>query len=139
MKVPQLKMKAGEVMNPKVTAATRHAVGRDLALQLMTGMYSGLPVVERDGEVIGVVTELDLLKAVLEGKDLQSVKAEDVMGLPALCVEEDATVEEVIQQMVKNNFIRVPVVRKGKLVGVVARVDILSQLIEPEFVHISSA
>lgn len=138
MKLPQLKMKAREVMNPKITAATRRAVGRDLALQLMSGMYSGLPVVEREGEVIGVVTELDLLKAVVEGKDLQSVKAEDIMGLPPLCVDEEATVEEVIQHMLKNNFVRIPVVRNGKLVGIIARADLLSRFIEREFVDISS-
>ena len=139
MKLAQLKLKAREVMNPKVTAATRRAAGRDLALQMMSGAYSGLPVVEREGEVIGVVTELDLLKAALEGKDLHATTAEDIMGLPALCVEEETTVEEVIKHMIQNNFLRVPVVRKGKLVGLISRSDILSHLIEPEFVTVSSA
>lgn len=138
MKPAQLKLKARDVMNPRVTAATRRASGRDLALQLMSGAYSGLPVVEREGEVIGVVTELDLLKVVLEGKDLHGTTAEDIMGLPALCVEEDATVEEVIKHLIRNNFLRVPVVRKGKLVGIISRSDILSHLIEPEFITVSS-
>lgn len=136
MKVPQLSMKAREVMNPRVMAATRRAVGRDLALQVLSGQYSGLPVVdERDGQVIGVVTELDLLKAVLEGKDLNSIKAEDIMNPVPLCVDEDTSVEEILKTMIDNNVIRVPVVRKGKLVGVVARADLLSHLIEPEFVR----
>lgn len=137
MKLSQLKLKARDVMSTKVTAATRRAIGRDLALQMMSGLYSGLPVVERGGEVIGVVTELDLLRAVLEGKDLQSVKAEDVMGLPALCINEDASIEEVIKQMIEQNIIRLPVVREGKLVGVIARADILRHLVEPEFVTLS--
>ena len=136
MKVPQLSMKAREVMNPRVMAATRRAVGRDLALQVLSGQYSGLPVVdERDGQVIGVVTEFDLLKAILEGKDLNSIKAEDIMNPVPLCVDEDTSVEEILKTMIDNNVIRVPVVRKGKLVGVVARADLLSHLIEPEFVR----
>jgi CBS domain-containing protein len=136
MKVPQLSMKAREVMNPRVMAATRRAVGRDLALQVLSGQYSGLPVVdERDGQVIGMVTEFDLLKAVLEGKDLNSIKAEDIMNPVPLCVNEDTSVEEILKTMIDNNVIRVPVVRKGKLVGVVARADLLSHLIEPEFVR----
>lgn len=138
MKPAQLKLKARDVMNPRVTAATRRASGRDLALQLMSGAYSGLPVVEREKEVIGVVTELDLLKAARDGKDLHSTTAEDIMGVPALCVEEDATVEEVITHMIRNNFLRVPVVRNGKLVGIISRSDILSHLIEPEFVTVSN-
>jgi len=136
MKVPQLSMKAREVMNPRVMAATRRAIGRDLALQVLSGQYSGLPVVdERDGQVIGIVTEFDLLKAVLEGKDLNSIKAEDIMNPVPLCVDEDTSVEEILKTMIDNNVIRVPVVRKGKLVGVVARADLLSHLIEPEFVR----
>jgi CBS domain-containing protein len=136
MKLPQLKMKARDVMNTRVMAATRRAVGRDLALQLIGGMYSGLPVVdERDGQIIGVVTEFDLLKAVQDGKDLQSVKAQDIMNLIPITVDEDATVEEVIEKMIDCQVIRIPVVKKGKLVGIIARADLLCQFVEPEFVR----
>ena len=129
-------MKARDVMNKRVTAATPRAIGRDLALQLLSGMYSGLPVVDASGAVIGVVTEFDLLKAVQEGKDLQTVKAEEIMGRPPVCVEEDDPLDTVIAKMTAHNIIRVPVVRSGKLVGVIARADILSRMIEPEFVTV---
>lgn len=127
-------MKARDVMNRRVTAATPRAIGRDLVLQLLSGMYSGLPVVDAKGKVIGVVTEFDLLKAVQEGRDLQTVKAEEIMSKTPVCVEEEDPVEEVIAKMTANHIIRVPVVREGKLVGVIARADLLSHLVEPEFV-----
>ena len=129
-------MKARDVMNKRVTAATPRAIGRDLALQLLSGMYSGLPVVDANHHVIGVVTEFDLLKAVQDGKDLQTVKAEEIMGNPAVCVEEDDPIESVIAKMTTHNIIRVPVIRDGKLAGVISRADILSRMIEPEFVSI---
>lgn len=129
-------MKAREVMNKRVTAATLRAIGRDLALQLLSAMYSGLPVVDTSNYVLGVVTEFDLLKAVQDGKDLQTVKAEEIMGQPAVCVEEDDPIESVINKMTAHHIIRVPVVRDGKLVGVISRADILSRMIEPEFVSI---
>jgi CBS domain-containing protein len=129
-------MKARDVMNKRVTAATPRAIGRDLALQLLSGMYSGLPVVDATGAVIGVVTEFDLLAAVRDGKDLQTVRAEEIMGRPPVCVEEDEPLEAVIATMTAHRIIRVPVVRGGKLVGVIARADILSRLIEPEFVSV---
>jgi len=129
-------MKARDVMNKRVTAATPRAIGRDLAQQLLAGMYSGLPVVDAHGSVIGVVTEFDLLNAVREGKDLQTVKAEEIMGRPAVCVEEDDPIEAVIAKMTLHHIIRVPVVRDGKLVGVIARADILSRMIEPEFITV---
>src|SRR5512132_3465089 len=99
-------------------------------------MCSGLPVVdERDNQVIGVVTEFDLLKAVRDGRDLQSVKAQDIMNLIPITVDEDATVEEVIEKMIDCQVIRIPVVKKGKLVGIIARADILCHLLEPGFVR----
>jgi len=127
-------MKAREIMNKRVTAATPKAIGRDLAQQLLSGMYSGLPVVDANNHVVGVVTEFDLLKAMQDGKDMQTVKATDVMGRPAVCVEEEDEIEMVIAKMTTHHIIRVPVVRDGKLVGIISRADILSHMIEPEFV-----
>jgi CBS domain-containing protein len=130
-------MKARDVMNSRVTAATPRAVGRDLALQLLAGMYSGLPVVDGKGKVLGVVTEFDLLNAIRNGKDLQTIKAEDIMTRPAICAREDEDVDDVIRKMTEKSIIRIPVVgEEGKLVGVIARADVLSRLIEPEFVTV---
>ncbi|HEY7559854.1 MAG TPA: CBS domain-containing protein [Candidatus Binatia bacterium] len=130
-------MKAREVMNSRVTAATPRAIGRDLALQLLSGMYSGLPVVDAKGKILGVVTEFDLLRAIHEGRDLQTVKAEEIMSKQVVCAQEEEDIDAVIAKMTEQNIIRLPVVRDdGKLVGVIARADILSSMIEPEFVTI---
>ncbi|HEY7319003.1 MAG TPA: CBS domain-containing protein [Candidatus Binatia bacterium] len=130
-------MKARDVMNTRVTAATPRAIGRDLALQLLSGMYSGLPVVDSKRKVIGVVTEFDLLQAIHEGRDLQTTKAEEIMSKPVVCAQEDEEIDSVIAKMTEKNIIRLPIVGDdGKLVGVIARADILSRMIEPEFVTI---
>jgi len=126
-------MLAKEIMNKIVTAATRKTNGRDLSVKLLSGMYSGLPVVDR-GKVVGVVTEFDLLKAVKEGKDLQKILADDIMTKDPICVEEDTHIDEIIRIMTEKKIIRVPVVRKGSLIGVISRCDILNSLIQPEFV-----
>jgi CBS domain-containing protein len=99
-------------------------------------MFSGLPVVNSKNEVIGVVTEFDLLYAVQSGKDLRLTKAEELMSKP-ICVQEDDDLDAVVAKMTANGIVRLPVVREdGKLVGVIARSDILSRVIEPEFVTI---
>jgi len=130
-------MLAKEIMNKIVTAATKKTNGRDLAVKLLSGMYSGLPVVD-DGKVVGVVTEFDLLKAVHGGKDLQHIFAEDIMTKEPICVGEETPVEEIIRLMTEHNIIRVPVVRKEKLIGVISRCDILNCLIQPEFITFCS-
>jgi CBS domain-containing protein len=124
-------------MNSRVTAAIPRAVGRDLALQLLSGMHSGLPVIDGKGKVLGVVTEFDLLNAIRNGRDLQTIKAEEIMTQPAICAREDEDLDAVITKMTEKNIIRLPVVGEdGKLVGVIARADVLSRMIEPEFVTI---
>ena len=99
-------------------------------------MYSGLPVVDDKGKVVGVVSEFDLLKAIKEGKKLEQITAEDIMSKKPICVTENTTVEEIIDLMMKHNIIRVPVVRNDNLVGVISRCDILSNIVEPEFVTV---
>jgi len=106
-------------------------------LQLLSGMYSGLPVVDGKGKVLGIVSEFDLLKAIRNGRDLQTIKAEEIMTQPAICAREDEDLDGVITKMTEKNIIRLPVVGEdGKLVGVIARADVLSRMIEPEFVTI---
>ena len=129
-------MVAKDIMNKIVTAAKRKTIGRDLAIKLLSGMYSGLPVVDDKGKVVGVVSEFDLLKAIKEGKKLEQITAEDIMSKKPICVTENTTVEEIIDLMMKHNIIRVPVVRNDNLVGVISRCDILSSIVEPEFVTV---
>ena len=129
-------MVARDIMNKIVTAAKKNTIGRDLAIKLLSGMYSGLPVVDNKGKVVGVVSEFDLLKAIKEGKKLEQVTAEDIMSKKPICVTENTPVDEIIDLMTKHNIIRVPVVRNDNLVGVISRCDILSSIVEPEFVTV---
>ena len=124
-------MVAKDIMNKIVTAAKKNTIGRDLAIKLLSGMYSGLPVVDDKGKVVGVVSEFDLLKAIKEGKKLEQVTAEDIMSKKPICVTENTPVDEIIDLMTKHNIIRVPVVRNDNLVGVISRCDILSSIVEP--------
>jgi|GEM_PF-3022310 len=73
-------LKASDVMVRPVVSAKKNASARDVALQLLTGLYSGMPVTDEEGNVIGVITELDLLHAVLEGKELVRITAGDIMA-----------------------------------------------------------
>jgi CBS domain-containing protein len=131
-------MNTRDVMNSRVTAATPKAVARDLALQLLSSMYSGSPVVDSKYKVVGVVTEFDLLNTIRrQGKDLQTTEADEIMTKPAICAQEDDDLDVVIRNMTEKNIIGLPVPGEdGKLVSVIARAHILSRMVEPEFVTI---
>ena len=120
-------------MTPSVITASRGTNGHVLARQLLSGLFSGLPVVEPDGEVMGVVTEFELLKAFKDGKDLQSIRAEEIMTVPPLCINEDTSLDTTIQKMIEHRVTRLPVVRNHRVVGVVSRAKILTQLVDLKF------
>lgn len=125
---------ASDIMVRPVVTARKKASARDIALQLLTGLYSGMPVTDEAGRVVGVVTEIDLLKAVEEGKELVKTTAEEIMTTGVVTADVDTPVGELMKIMTEKNLIRVPVTDKGRLVGVVARCDVLKTMIEPEFV-----
>ena len=127
-------LKASDVMVRPVVAARKNAPARDVVFQFLNGFYSGMPVTDDEGTVIGVVTELDILNAVLEGKELVKITASDIMTSDPITVDVSTPLTELVKIMKEKNIIRLPVTENGKLVGIVARCDILTTLIEPEFV-----
>ncbi len=133
-------MKVGEVMSRRVVAATPHATCQDLAKKMLSGFFSGLPVVDEQQRVIGIVTEFDILKVLQSHKksDLCSATAEEIMSKEPVCINEDAEVDEAIRLMRERRFIRLPVVRDGKLVGVISRGDILRAYVQDDFVTLQN-
>lgn len=127
-------LKAKDVMKSRVMVASRRASARDLAVHFITGVFSGLPVVERDLKLLGVVSEFDLLKAIEQDKDLTALTAEDIMSKPPITVEEQTPIKEVIRHMNRAKVLRVPVVRNEKLVGIISRSDLLEHLISKKLI-----
>jgi predicted transcriptional regulator len=91
----------------------------------------------RDIDTRGVLTEFDLLNAAREGKDLQTLKAEDLMSRTVVWPQKDDAPDAITVKMAGQSMIRLSVLGEdGQLIQVIARADILSHLIEPEFVAI---
>ena len=126
-------MKISEIMANRVVAARPNATCTSLAQKMLSGFVSGLPVTDDEGHVIGVVTEFDILKVLRKGKDGLSAVAEEIMTRDPICLEADENVGEAIELMAEHHIIRIPVVRNGKLVGIVSRTDILSAYVKEEF------
>lgn len=108
-------------------------------LMIEKGLRS-LPVVGADGEVLGIVTDRELLEHFLPliragappgvGAP-REVLARDVMRKTVLGVSEDQSIADVTALMVDKDVVRVPVVTEGKLVGLLTRDDIVRKLLEP--------
>lgn len=94
--------------------------------RLMTQHHFGsLPVVEEDRTLVGLISEYDLLQAMIDGRDLRKIMAVELMTAHPVTATEDMTLEQVANLFQDRYVIRVPVVRNGKLVGILARRDLL--------------
>ena len=136
MATPNLHIKARDLMQTRMVAVTRQYSARDLSILIHSGTFSGVPVIEPGNHLVGMVTEFDVLKALVDGKDLHDLKAEDVMTTNPVTVEETATAQEIVQHMIKHQIIRIPVVRDGKLLGMISRTDLLNQLIDNHLINV---
>lgn len=136
MATPNLHIKARDLMQTRMVAVTRQYSARDLSILIHSGTFSGVPVIEPGNHLVGMVTEFDVLKALVDGKDLHELKAEDVMTMNPVTVEETATAEEIVKHMIKHQIIRIPVVRDGKLLGMISRTDLLNQLIDNHLINV---
>ncbi len=124
---------AGDIMTRPVVAASRSTTARDVAIQMFLGGFSGMPVTERDGTVVGVITEFDIIKAIRKGRAVETTRAEDVMSTDVIAVDVETPIEDIVEVFEREKILRVPVTERGKLIGVVSRPDVLRWLVEPNF------
>jgi CIC family chloride channel protein len=101
------------------------ASARDIASQLVLGSFSGMPVIDEGERVIGIITEHDLLDQVREGKDLGKLAVEDVMQRNPITVDVNAPLGDVLDIMLENGILRIPVTDGLSLVGIISRSAIL--------------
>jgi CBS domain-containing protein len=119
-------LKAEQFMEEVVSYYRVEDTGDRLAGVITEGGFGSVPILASDGKVVGIVSEFDLLKAITEGKQLSKVKAGDIMTKGVISVTQDTPAMEIIQLLQSKHLIRIAVVdAEGKLVGVVARRDIL--------------
>lgn len=125
---------AKALMQSPVIAATPLASLRDVATQLVSNEFSGMPVAASDGRVIGVITESDIVRTLIEGKRLENLTAGEVMTGPPITVDVETEIEQVMKRLEDNRIVRVPVTDQDKLVGIISRRDVIRAILEPEFI-----
>lgn len=125
----------------KSPITVRQNVGVEEALRLMhSENIRRLPVVDEHGKLVGIVSELDLLKvspspatslSVYEIPYLMArIKMKDVMTKDVVTVTEDTPLEEAARVMADNKIGGVPVMRDGKLVGIITETDLFKTFLE---------
>ena len=122
-------MNAKEIMTRDIITVSPSMKVKDLAMTLIKNQISGAPVASKDGKILGVVSEADIISK--KGKDVRTIMSKKVIS-----VSEDATVEEVAQLMTTHAIKRLPVMNGAAIVGIVSRADIVSAIAQGEHVAI---
>jgi CBS domain-containing protein len=136
-------MTVGDVMTTKVLAVAPDTDFRKIAMTFRENRVSACPVVNGAGQVVGVVSEADLLHKAAETdfpvgpirlqwklsekSKATAVTADQLMTSPAVTIHPDAPVTVAAKTMQDRSLKRLPVVdEEDKLIGIVSRVDVLS-------------
>ena len=129
------KLTAGDVMAHHVQYGQGETKASVLASMMIEGCFGGVPIVDADMRLIGIVTEFDLfgvlgsgkkLSLNHSGKELSDLTAADIMTPEPMNVAPHTDIQTVMYLLHSNHLIRLPVIdHMGKLVGVVARRDVL--------------
>lgn len=143
-------MQAKDIMTTNVITIEPDIGVRDIAKRLLSNHISAAPVVERDGRLIGIISENDLMRRPETGTERhpswwlflvtspdEAAKrfikshgqhAADIMTRPVISVEEDTPIQEIADLLEKHRIKRVPVVREDKVVGIVSRANLIRAL-----------
>ena len=114
-------MIARDIMTRKVCTIRPEASAQEAAQLLDQMRISGLPVVDEDGKIIGIITEADIISKV----DREGLRVADIMSHEVIFVSEETSVSEIAMLLTERKIKRVPIVNDGKLVGIVSRADIV--------------
>lgn len=135
-------MRVKDIMTVNVAAVWQDATLKQAAELMVERGISGVPVINREGRVLGVLSETDIVpKAAsrpesagmiglfasrnVDERHLHAVTAADAMTAPAVTIEADASIAEAARLMVDHDVSRLPVILGGKLVGIVSGADIV--------------
>ena len=111
-------MVARDIMTQNIITVSATTPVKNLAKILLQNRISGAPVVDKKGKILGVISEADIVAK--KGKQVKSI-----MSPKVFTVDEETPVEEIASLMIHHNIKRLPVMRAGKLAGIVSRADIV--------------
>ena len=135
-------MKVSEIMATNVVTAGPDETVKEVILKIRKKNVSGLPVIDKNGKVLGTFSENDVAKTLpdilneaqyiplVDVRELTAEPIRKVMHMPAVTISPDTTIEEAATLVLEKFRHRLPVVDEtGKLVGLISLGDILKALL----------
>jgi len=145
--------KIKDIMVSSVHTANENETLSEVAVKMLEKNVGCLPVLNDDGNLVGFLSETDFAgkeklipfsrnhapqlfgKWLNEGgieemyKNAKTIEVKEIMSSPPISIDQDETIADLIEKIMKYNIHRVPVVKGEELVGIVSRRDLLKLLI----------
>ncbi len=122
---------ARDIMTDRVVTIGPDAFLQEAIEVIMNMQVSGLPVVAADGRLVGIITEFALLATAYDATTACETVAQH-MTTDVLAVHADDPIRAIADQFIVHRVRRVPVLEKGRLVGLITRRDVLKAVFEAE-------
>ena len=123
-------LRAKDIMSRDVISVKKNTSVLEAIDILVKNNVSGLPVVEDDMTLVGILSEKDAIMLFYSGKDKELKTVSDFMTRPAVFFEENENLLDVCDFLAKNIFRRVPITSKGKLIGIISIRDVLDSILQ---------
>lgn len=124
-------LKVEDIMTKDVISVTKDTPIYEAIEIMRQNDITGMPVIDDDMTLVGVITEKDVLRLFYADEDDKSKTVGFYMTRPAVSYRGDDNLRKVCDFMMVNYFRRVPVVsNKGKLIGIISRPDIIDYIIK---------
>ena len=125
-------MRAKDLMNTDIVTIREDASVSHLCDVMQAAHANGLPVLNAQDELVGIVTEDDILYGTMGvfDKDGRTVLVRDIMTSPAICATEDTDVVELSRMLSGMRIHRIPIVLDGRVMGVVTALDVVRAVAE---------
>jgi CBS domain-containing protein len=125
-------MRAKDLMSTEFVTIREDAPVSHLCDVMQAAHANGLPVLNDQGELVGVVTEDDILYGTMGvfDKSGSAVLVRDIMTSPAVCATEDTDVVELSRMLSGMRIHRIPIVVEGRVTGVVTALDVVRAVAE---------
>ena len=124
-----MKGHARNIMTERVTAVSPDTPLEAVGRILVAGRFGGVPVVDRDDQVLGFLSEKDLMTALLQSSNADR-PASDIMAREPTVIDEFETTDNVMALMRDRQVDHVLVAREGRLVGIITPLDVLRFFVE---------
>jgi tRNA nucleotidyltransferase (CCA-adding enzyme) len=115
----------------KRAAVQESESGKEVVFKMMGTGCPGLPVVNGQMEIVGIITAFDVLKAIRKGVEIDALTVGNVMSKAPLSADLNTPLEMLIDIIIDNNYTIIPITNNNRLVGVVSRNEILQAYAEP--------